>query len=304
MRAGAAACRMHHAVRRSHAASSRPCSQRMHVPGSMHASNLCGNVKLLVSPTWSLSLPAAGIQHVAPAPSSQKLHMTAHLNQPLPHSLASYAGSDANVYLRRGMEMFKRGLVAESLRDFDKVLDLSPSRRPHLWQRGLSLFYEGHFDDAAEQFEQDAAVYKNDAEESIWRWLAQVRRGRLEHGLTAAQAIDAARQDMLHVDIDERPVMRVAMALFDGSGSVDVLNNAGGQLGSDFQSAPEAAHDRFYADLYLGLWHEASEDSDDQARDRIARAIASPYKATGDYMWYVATVHASLRGWLHYRADL
>lgn len=40
--------------------------------------------------------------------------------------------------------------------------------RPYLWQRGLSLYYVGQYEEGAKQFRDDVAVNPNDTEESIW----------------------------------------------------------------------------------------------------------------------------------------
>jgi hypothetical protein len=49
--------------------------------------------------------------------------------------------------------------------DFDQVLALAPKMRPYMWQRGLSLYYLGRFEDGAQQFRDDVAVNPNDTEE-------------------------------------------------------------------------------------------------------------------------------------------
>lgn len=42
--------------------------------------------------------------------------------------------------------------VEASVQDFDRALALQPQLRPYLWQRGLSLYYLGEFQEAATQF--------------------------------------------------------------------------------------------------------------------------------------------------------
>ena len=55
--------------------------------------------------------------------------------------------------------------MEESVADFDTALAASPSMRPYLWQRGLSLYYLGRFKEAAQQFRDDVAVNPADTEE-------------------------------------------------------------------------------------------------------------------------------------------
>jgi tetratricopeptide (TPR) repeat protein len=143
-----------------------------------------------------------------------------------------------------------RNKIAESIGDFDKVIELDPQQRPYMWQRGLSLFYAERQEEAMEQFEVDVAVNPNDTEESIWRWLAQVRLLRAE-GADVSSAVARARGDLLKVGTDPRPVMRSAMELFAGSrggggsegdsASVEALDAAGGARGADGRRQ----HDRF-----------------------------------------------------------
>ena len=182
---------------------------------------------------------------------------------------------------------------------------------PYMWQRGLSLFYAERLEDAMAQFEADVAVNPNDTEEAIWRWLAQVRfaRSAAGGGLGAAEAVAVARADLLVVGRDSRPVMRAAMELFAGSGTPEALDGAGGDGGDGGGLSAAAAtagaggagqqsqHDRFYADLYLALWHEANGDAE-AAQAAMEQACLSPYAASGDYMWHLALVHAAVRGWV------
>ena len=56
--------------------------------------------------------------------------------------------------------------VEGSVRDFDAVLALDARQAPFLWQRGLSLYYLGRFEDGARQFRNDVAVNPSDTEEA------------------------------------------------------------------------------------------------------------------------------------------
>jgi len=42
--------------------------------------------------------------------------------------------------------------VEASVQDFDRAVALQPQLRPYLWQRGLSLYYLGEYQEAATQF--------------------------------------------------------------------------------------------------------------------------------------------------------
>ncbi|KAH9553623.1 hypothetical protein CY35_08G021500 [Sphagnum magellanicum] len=57
------------------------------------------------------------------------------------------------------------------------------------------------------------------------------------------------------------------------------------------------AHDFFYSHLYVGLFHEAHNNTT-AAREAITAAVASPYGArSGDYMATLAKVHCGCREW-------
>jgi hypothetical protein len=61
------------------------------------------------------------------------------LTHPKPHNAAHHTPTHQNE-------------VKASVADFDRALALSPQLRPFLWQRGLSLYYLGQFQEAAQQF--------------------------------------------------------------------------------------------------------------------------------------------------------
>eukprot|EP00242_Pyramimonas_sp_CCMP2087_P012223 CAMPEP_0198215638 /NCGR_PEP_ID=MMETSP1445-20131203/51548_1 /TAXON_ID=36898 /ORGANISM="Pyramimonas sp., Strain CCMP2087" /LENGTH=241 /DNA_ID=CAMNT_0043891461 /DNA_START=290 /DNA_END=1015 /DNA_ORIENTATION=+ len=192
---------------------------------------------------------------------------------------ASLFGPSTGEYLQSGMTKFRQGDVEGSVLDFDTVLQIAPSQKPYLWQRGLSLYYANRFQEGALQFRDDVAVNPNDTEEAIWAFLCEAQ---LE-GATSAQA------KMLRVGRDSRPVMRAAYEAFRGSGTIQQLEEAGNANASD----------RFYSLLYVGLWHEAQGD-DEEAKRAIVESARTPYaQKSGDYMASLALVHCKERGWLN-----
>ncbi|CAI7893056.1 unnamed protein product [Closterium sp. NIES-53] len=197
----------------------------------------------------------------------------------------------ARASVRRGMELFVENDVQGSVVEFDRALQLDPSQEPYLWQRGLSLYYLGKFQEAAEQFRKDVAVNPNDTEEvrcgavrcivAIWCFLSEAR----------VVGPQQARQQFLLVGQDPRPVMRAAMDVFQKGGDPKKILAA---AAADF-GRPSAL---FYANLYVGLFYE-SEGDQDQSRRYILEAAQSPYGLrSGDYMAALARVHCLQRGWL------
>lgn len=180
---------------------------------------------------------------------------------------------DANFYNRRGADHFRAGRIAESIADFDRAIALDPAQEPHHWQRGISYYYAGRFDDGRKQFELHQKVNPNDVENAVWRYICMARAGRLKE----------ARTTLLPIESDARVPMMQIFALFRGTGSIkDVLAAAG------------ASRDGlFYAHLYLGLYHEAHGNKAG-AREHMGLAAG---KFTADhYMGDVARVHfASMR---------
>ncbi len=69
---------------------------------------------------------------------------------------AAFASSaqarDPRSLVQEGMRLFRMNKVEEANALFDQAFEASPQIRPYLWQRGLSLYYLGRFEDAAQQF--------------------------------------------------------------------------------------------------------------------------------------------------------
>jgi hypothetical protein len=183
---------------------------------------------------------------------------------------------------REGMSLFAANKVEESIAAYDQVISAQPSMKPYLWQRGLALYY-------ADRFTADVAVNPNDTEEQIWHLLclAQVKSG-----------LAAARQAALTVGTDRRPVMRAAQALFLGKTDASDLQA--------FTQGNSGDGDKFYANLYLGLYGEATGDAA-EARKRINQSVAGRYaqgSGASDPMVELAKVHLQRRGWVNGKAEL
>ena len=184
--------------------------------------------------------------------------------------------SSANAYVQRGMMQFKLGRMAASIADFDQAEQLQPALTPYLWQRGLSYYYAARFDDGARQFEVDLQVNAHDVEETVWRYLCQAQ----------LQGAEAARHDLLPVRNDPRPVMATVYELFAGTCDSDALLAMARNRG-----------ERFYSQLYAGLYFEAERDV---ARARYHITQAAEMQVLDDYMGWLAIVHQHQRGWHQY----
>eukprot|EP00873_Tetraselmis_striata_P011117 jgi/Tetstr1/431381/TSEL_021072.t1 len=179
-----------------------------------------------------------------------------------------------------GQERFQKGEVMASVRDFDAALELQPSLKPYLWQRGLSLYYADQFQEGLEQFTSDVAVNPNDTEEAIWAFLCEARLSGFE----------AARGHMLQVGRDRRAVMRIAYDTFREAESAE-------QLVALAAKSPSGGGDAFYSQLYAALFNEAKGDAE-AAQALMTAAVRTPYaQRSGDYMASLAAVHCQQRGW-------
>ncbi|PON14451.1 hypothetical protein C2W62_29030 [Candidatus Entotheonella serta] len=179
----------------------------------------------------------------------------------------------ANAYVQRGMMQFKLGRIEDSINDFDRAEQLNPALTPYLWQRGLSYYYAARFNEGARQFEVDLQVNGQEVEETVWRYLCQAQR----HGA------EVARENLLPVRNDPRPVMATVYDLLAGTSDTEAL-----------LAVARDHSERFYSQLYAGLYFEAERETE-RARHHISQA--AEMQVIDDYMGWLAIVHQRLRGW-------
>lgn len=180
-----------------------------------------------------------------------------------------------DLYIQRGMTYFKLADIATAIGDFDRAEQLNPALTPYLWQRGLAYYYAGRFADGVQQFTVDLTVNGHDVEETVWRYLCQAQ----------LQGAQAARESLLSVRHDPRPVMEWIYKLFAGE------YEAEGVIAHHHDAG---RRDRMYSHLYVGLYYEAERD---QERARSSITQAAQMHVVEDYMGWVAIVHQRLHGW-------
>lgn len=184
----------------------------------------------------------------------------------------------ADVWRMRGQEQFKLARIKESIDDFDQFAKLQPRRARELWERGISYYYAGRFAEGRKQFEEYQTYHDADVENAAWWFLCTAKE----------QNVDKARAGLLKVREDSRIPLMTVFDLFAGKKTAaDVL--AAAQAGKP--SAEELHLRMFYAELYLGLYHEATGDNR-QAAEHMELA-AGKYKHQ-EYMGIVAQVHLKL----------
>ncbi len=184
------------------------------------------------------------------------------------------AQETAKEWVERGMDHFVAGEIAKSVEAFDKAVALQPEAEPHLWQRGISYYYLGKFEEGRKQFEIHRKVNPNDVENAVWWYLCMARLGRRAE----------AQEKLLPVGPDERVPMTEVYALYSGKGSEKEVIAA---MENGNPEERERRMRRFYGYLYLGLYAEANGNAA-KARAQILKAVQ---QNVGGYMWEVARTH-------------
>ena len=177
--------------------------------------------------------------------------------------------------LDRAIDDFLSGRVKESVTGFDRVVALAPDAAPQLWQRGIALYYVGRYDDCRKQFESHRTVNPNDVENPAWHFLC----------VAHAESPQKARAALLPVGPDQRSPMREVYEMFKGSMTPDAVLAAAGQSLSA----------RFFAELYVGLYYEATGNKAAGVA-HLKAAASDQFASAGGYMHRVATLHPLLAG--------
>ena len=176
----------------------------------------------------------------------------------------------------RGVSHFHLGHLSECIADFNHYLELSPGQEPYHWQRGIVFYYAGRYADGQRQFQLYHTVRSNDVENAIWHFLC----------VTRASSLDSARTSLLPVSGDRRVPMMQIHALYAGKAQpedVIAATKAGNAKGDELKQR------MFYADLYLGLYQEATGNVT-KAREHISRAVDEA--PAHDFMSDVARLQA------------
>jgi lipoprotein NlpI len=180
----------------------------------------------------------------------------------------------AAVYQTRGEANFQLGRFKDSLHDFTKVVEIEPEKAPYHWQRGISCYYAKQYEEGRKQFELHRTVNANDVENAVWHYLC----------VSKISGVQKAKSLLIPMAGDPRIPMKEIYELYGGRGKPEDVMKAA----KDGPPSPQLNEQIFYADLYLGLWHEA-QGNGKEARIHILKAAG---EAPDDYMGTVARVHA------------
>jgi lipoprotein NlpI len=184
---------------------------------------------------------------------------------------------------RRGdLHMFL-GDFASAEADYRGMVELKPELDVSHWRLGIAMYYAGHPDQAAAQFDKYNSFDNVDRENGIWRYLSHHK----------AFGPEKAREQLLRYEKDDRPPFKEVYRLFEGKITAEeILNSIPATLDDDSKNSR-----LFYAHLYIGLNH-AVEGREADARNALQKATQNswPRKAGygPNYMWHVGRLHYQL----------
>lgn len=179
-----------------------------------------------------------------------------------------------------GQARYQSGQLKEALADFDRAIKLNPELEAGHWQRWIVYYDLGQWENGRKQFEQYQGVDDNDVENVVWRAMCMARDPQLGWAKAAA--------DLWKVKHDRRvPLMVVHQLFADKATEADVMKAVDeGDPGEE-----ELLSRRFYAHLYLGLYHEVRGNKPEALKH--LELASGKYKLPG-YMAEVARVHVGL----------
>ncbi len=179
-----------------------------------------------------------------------------------------------------GTIRYQAGQLKEALADFDRAIKLEPELEAGHWQRGIVYYDLGQWENGRKQFEQYQGVDDNDVENVVWRAMCMARDPQFGWAKAAG--------DLLKVKHDRRvPLMVVHQLFADKATEADVMK----AVDEGNPGEAELLSRRFYAHLYLGLYHEVRGNKTEALKH--LELASGKYKLPG-YMAEVARVHVGL----------
>ena len=192
---------------------------------------------------------------------------------------ASALAQSPRELMQQGQKLFFEAKISESIAAFDKLIELQPDAKPHLWQRGLSLYYADKFKEGREQFETHQTVNTTDVENAAWHFLCVAR----------LEGVEGARKNFIPIEGDSRVPMKEVHQLFAGKGSAEAVMKA-----AEAGDEGDRRNQLCYANLYLGLYYEALKD-EAKAKEHMLKSARD--FSMDHYMGETARVHLKVRGW-------
>ncbi len=193
------------------------------------------------------------------------------------------AANAVDQYSRRGdLHMFL-GEFQKAEDDYRAMVRLNPELDASHWRLGIAMYFAGHPEDAAAQFDRYHSFDNVDRENGIWRYLSHRK----------AFDREKARQQLLKYEKDDRPPFREVYRLFDGTMTPDQV------LAAIPEKASQSDRDSrlFYSNLYIGLNHSA-EGRLAEAKTALREATLNAWPQRAgygpNYMWHVGRLQLNL----------
>ncbi len=182
---------------------------------------------------------------------------------------------DDGVVARMAGDLYLRaGSVEPATQQFNRYVKEQPGQLPYLWQRGISLYFTGDYDEATEQFEVHRTVNPNDVENAAWHFLCVAK----------SQSVEKAKQLVLPAPGDPRLPMKEVLEMLSSGDREAVLARVDAlPIGSDGRKSAA-----FYGDFYLGLYADALGEMKTAQKYLTRAAKDAPHNYMGD----VARVYA------------
>src|SRR4029079_1923953 len=152
---------------------------------------------------------------------------------------------DVDLYSQRGDLYFQSKNFAKALSDFEKMVELNPRLDVTHWRKGIALYYLVRWEESAKQFEKYQTIDDVDRENGIWRFLA----------LQKKVGTEKAREEMIQYARADRPPLNDVYRMFHGELAAEEFAKKAAGVG-------ENSKERFYAELYLGLFFDCEGDTE------------------------------------------
>ena len=185
---------------------------------------------------------------------------------------------EVDLYSERGDLHFFSGRFKESFDDYEKMVEIEPRIDVKHWRKGIALFYLERWEESAKQFEKYQTVDDVDRENGIWRFMAMQRK----------IGTKKAREDMIPYTRMDRPPLTPIYRMFQGElASAEFKKQA-----AEFK---DGSKERFYADLYLGIFLDIEGDMPAALKHLKAAEDNKWAKESGGgpgWMRHIAPIHA------------
>jgi tetratricopeptide (TPR) repeat protein len=193
--------------------------------------------------------------------------------------------NNTSYQMLQGDISFAAGQMDACVTAYDKLIELQPSLEPRLWQRGLALYYANEFKKGVQQFETHQLVNTQDVENAVWHLLCAARISNIEDG----------RSKLIPISEDRRVPMSQIYEMYAGRMTpeqvLEIANRTSARVELDGE---QHRLQRYYAQLYIGLYHEMLKNPEASIEAMKKAAKLNPLGKT-NFMGQVARVHLQLR---------